>query len=97
MCRPLSVVALTYHKQRGQALQRMGDRAINLLCWQGRKLFIVGTTSSAGTMSDLGIMDAFNVNLHVPSLKEDQIRTVFQKLGAFAPQEASPALPDSWL
>ena len=62
-----------------------------IACMQGRKLFIVGTTSSAGTMSDLGIMDAFNVNLHVPALKTDQIRTVFQKLGAFAPQEACPA------
>lgn len=58
---------------------------------QGRKLFIVGTTSSAGTMSDLGITEAFNVSLHVPALKTDQIRTVFQKLGAFAPQEACPS------
>ena len=38
-------------------------------------------------MSDLGIMDMFNVCLHVPALKEEQIRTVLLKLGAFAPHE----------
>jgi vesicle-fusing ATPase len=54
---------------------------------EGRKLLIVGTSSSPGVMEDMGIAAAFNVVLHVPRLHEPEIRTVLTALDAFDPAE----------
>jgi hypothetical protein len=50
---------------------------------EGRKLLIVGTSSSPGVMEDMGIAAAFNVVLHVPRLHEPVIRTVLTARDAF--------------
>ncbi len=54
---------------------------------KGRKLMIVGTSSDAEVMKNLGIAKAFTVVVNVPPLSEDEIRQVFLELRAFHPQE----------
>eukprot|EP00884_Botryococcus_braunii_P005505 jgi/Botrbrau1/14956/Bobra.0018s0059.1 len=59
---------------------------------EGRKLLILGTSSSAAVMDDMGIAAAFNVVLHVPKLHEEEIRMVLVTLDAFAPSEVDAAV-----
>ena len=54
---------------------------------KGRKLMIVGTSSDAEVMKNLGIAKAFTVVVNVPPLSEEEIRQVFLELRAFHPQE----------
>lgn len=54
---------------------------------EGRKLLILGTSSSPGVMDDMGIAAAFNVVLHVPKLHEAEIRAVLIALNVFASHE----------
>jgi vesicle-fusing ATPase len=54
---------------------------------KGRKLMVIGTSSDAGVMKDLGVVDAFNMVFNVPLLKEDEVRQVFVELAAFQPHE----------
>ena len=56
---------------------------------KGKKLMIIGTSSDAGVMKDLGILGTFNMVFDVPLLKEDEIRQVFLELKAFLPHEVS--------
>lgn len=57
------------------------------MCKQGRKLLVVGTTSSAAVMGDMGVTDTFNTCLHVSALREPAIRAVLQQQKAFRPEE----------
>ena len=54
---------------------------------QGRRLLVLGTTSAAAVMDDMGVAAAFNVALHVPALKEPDIRAVLARLAAFHPSD----------
>lgn len=59
---------------------------------QGRKLLVVGTTSSAAVMGDMGVTDTFNTCLHVSALREPAIRAVLQQQKAFRPEEVDMAV-----
>lgn len=58
----------------------------------GRKLLILGTTSQGDVLDSMGLADVFNVNLHVPSLREKEIEKVLYDQGAFAPRDISSAI-----
>lgn len=64
---------------------------------RGRKLMIIGTSSDAAVMGDLGVAKAFNMVFHVPLLKEAEIRHVFVETRSFAPQEVRPENIDDQL
>jgi hypothetical protein len=53
----------------------------------GRKLLILGTTSIGNVVEEMGIVSAFNVVLHVPLLREPEIKAVVGSLGAFTDDE----------
>ena len=48
---------------------------------------MLGTSSAAAVMDDMGVAATFNVALHVPALKEPDIRAVLVHLAAFHPAE----------
>lgn len=51
-----------------------------------------GTTSAPAIMEDMGFSSAFNVQLHVPAVKEGDIRTVLASLDAFSAADVSATL-----
>lgn len=53
----------------------------------GRKLLVIGTSSAGEVMDTMGLTGAFNVQLHVPSLRGSEIETVMKKANSFAPQD----------
>ena len=54
---------------------------------QSRRLLVIGTTSAADVMQDMGVSSAFNFVLHVPRLREPEIKLVLAALKIFQPQE----------
>ncbi|KAG2487773.1 hypothetical protein HYH03_013618 [Edaphochlamys debaryana] len=50
----------------------------------GHKLLIIGTTSMSDVMESMGLNEVFNVSLHVPSLRVDEIVKVLRALDCFA-------------
>ena len=62
---------------------------LKVLFWhlQGRRLLVLGTTSAAGVMDDMGVAATFNVALHVPSLREEGIHAVLTHLAVFHPSD----------
>ena len=48
-----------------------------------------GTTSAAALMEDMGFSAAFNVQLHVPALKEAGVRSVLTSRNAFSNADVS--------
>ena len=52
-----------------------------------------GTTSATSIMEDMGFSSAFNVQLHVPALKEGDVQTVLTALNAFSAADVRPLLP----
>ncbi len=54
---------------------------------------MLGTTSAAAVMDDMGVAATFNVALHVPALKEADIRAVLAHLAAFHPSDVRPQMP----
>lgn len=52
-------------------------------------MLLAGTTSAPALMEDMGFSAAFNVQLHVPSLKEADVRTVLTSLNAFSSTDVS--------
>lgn len=50
---------------------------------QKRKLLIIGTTSQGDVLESMGLTDVFNVNLHVPSLRTEEIVKVLRAAEAF--------------
>jgi hypothetical protein len=49
----------------------------------GRKLLVVGTTSMGDVLETMGLAEAFNVQLHVPSLRFEEVLRVLRELDAF--------------
>eukprot|EP00878_Enallax_costatus_P019245 GHUV01020299.1.p1 GENE.GHUV01020299.1~~GHUV01020299.1.p1 ORF type:complete len:671 (+),score=177.44 GHUV01020299.1:714-2726(+) len=58
----------------------------------GRKLLVIGTSSSGEVLDQMGLTAAFNVQLHVPSLKGSEVEKVMQQANSFAPQELPQAV-----
>ncbi|KAK9821901.1 hypothetical protein WJX74_010997 [Apatococcus lobatus] len=58
---------------------------------QSRRLLIIGTTSAATVMQDMGVSSAFNFVLHVPRLREPETKSVLAALRIFQPQELDMA------
>ena len=52
-------------------------------------MLLAGTTSAPALMEDMGFSAAFNVQLHVPSLKEADVRTVLTSVNAFSSTDVS--------
>eukprot|EP00246_Nothoceros_aenigmaticus_P010109 TRINITY_DN26438_c0_g1_i1.p1 TRINITY_DN26438_c0_g1~~TRINITY_DN26438_c0_g1_i1.p1 ORF type:complete len:310 (+),score=74.74 TRINITY_DN26438_c0_g1_i1:108-932(+) len=59
---------------------------------KGRKLLVLGTTSTDRVMESLGLSGAFNVQLHVPELEPQDIMLVLQELGVFATHDLEAAV-----
>ncbi|KAK9812135.1 hypothetical protein WJX73_009967 [Symbiochloris irregularis] len=59
---------------------------------EGRRLLVVGTTSNAGFMEDLGLGHVFTDSARVPCLKEADIRSVLVQRKAFSPAEVDMAV-----
>lgn len=59
---------------------------------KGRKLLIIGTTGAADVLNDMGMIDVFNVNLHVPELKSADIRKVLVSLDVFSAHDLDNAV-----
>ncbi|CAL8461921.1 g1452 [Coccomyxa elongata] len=59
---------------------------------KGRRLLVVGTTSAPAVMEDMGIAATCNVCLHVPALREADVRAVLAALQAFAPTDLDAAV-----
>ena len=53
---------------------------------------VAGTTSAPALMEDMGFSAAFNVQLHVPALKEADVRTVLTAQKAFSSTDVSSVL-----
>jgi vesicle-fusing ATPase len=49
----------------------------------GKKLLVIGTTSSGEVLESMGLSEAFNVTLHVPSLRSEEIVKVLRESEAF--------------
>ncbi len=54
---------------------------------QQRRLLVIGTTSAASVMQDMGVSSAFNFVLHVPRLREPEIKSVLAAMKTFQPHE----------
>lgn len=52
---------------------------------QGRRLLVIGTTSSGSVLQEMELAETFNVALHVPALMRDEIKAVLEHVGAFKP------------
>ena len=48
-----------------------------------------GTSSAPAIMEDMGFSSAFNVQLHVPALKEADVQAVLSSLSAFSAADVS--------
>ena len=49
----------------------------------GRKLLVIGTSSAGDVLDSMGLADAFNVKLHVPGLRPEEVVRVMRALDAF--------------
>ncbi|CAK0783695.1 hypothetical protein CVIRNUC_006894 [Coccomyxa viridis] len=58
---------------------------------QGRRLLVLGTSSAPAIMEDMGFSSAFNVQLHVPALKEADVQAVLSSLSAFSSADVEAA------
>lgn len=59
---------------------------------EGHKLLVIGTSSNAGVMQQLGVADAFNVVVNVPTLGPVESKAVLEGVGAFSPHELDAAV-----
>ena len=57
---------------------------------QSRRLLVIGTTSAGGVMQEMGVSAAFNFVLHVPRLREPEIKQVLAAMKTFQPHEVRP-------
>lgn len=58
----------------------------------GRRLLVIGTTSSGEVLETMGLSAAFNVQLHVPALRPEEVAAVLRQQGAFAPGDVEAAV-----
>jgi hypothetical protein len=49
----------------------------------GKKLLVIGTSSAGEVLESMGLAEAFNVTLHVPALRADEIVRVLRESDAF--------------
>ena len=56
------------------------------------KLVVLATTSSASTLEQLELLDAFNVSFHVPALGHDEAMRVLREYGVSNAAEVEPTL-----
>lgn len=63
----------------------------------GRKLLIIGTTSGGEVLESMGLAAAFNVQLHVPALRPEEVAAVLAQRGAFAPGDIPAVRRAGWL
>lgn len=49
----------------------------------GRKLLVIGTSSSGEVLESMGLSSAFNVQLHVPALRPEEVARVLRQQEAF--------------
>lgn len=61
---------------------------------EGRRLFVIGTTSQGLVMQDMEIASTFNVVLHVPLLTKTEITSVLMQFGAFGDREVDIAVQE---
>lgn len=61
---------------------------------EGRKLFVIGTTSLGLVMQDMDIAQTFNVVLHVPALSRPEMSLVLKQMAAFSPTELDVAVQE---
>lgn len=54
---------------------------------KGRKLLVIGTTSSLGILESMDLAGAFSVSVRVPTLASAEIVEVFRQLDCFIPAE----------
>jgi len=54
---------------------------------KGRKLLVIGTTSSLGILGSMDLAGAFSVSVRVPTLASAEIVEVFRQLDCFIPAE----------
>jgi len=98
---PLSLVLLD-DLERLLEYVRIGPRFSNpvlqtlLTCLKKQpktgKLIILATSSSIGVLEQLEMLDAFNVNYHVPTLQKAEALTVLQAMGAKNIAKVEPCL-----
>ena len=55
-------------------------------------LLIIGTTTMPDVLESMDMTSAFDVSLHVPTLKKDDTRNVLNKLDVFAANDVDKAL-----
>lgn len=58
----------------------------------GKKLLILGTSSQGEVLESMGFPDVFNVTLHVPALREDEIIKVMRQLDIFDAKDIPKAV-----
>jgi len=65
---------------------------------EGRRLFVMGTTSNGMVMEDMDVTSTFNVQIHVPQLDRSEMKRVLVHQRAFASEAetdvAVQELPD---
>ena len=49
----------------------------------GKKLLVIGTSSAGEVLESMGLAEAFNVTLHVPALRAEEIVRVLRESDAF--------------
>eukprot|EP00250_Pteridium_aquilinum_P005582 c15654_g1_i1 orf=195-2447(+) len=59
---------------------------------KGRRLLIIGTTGAADVLNEMGMIDVFNKNLHVPELKGADIKKVLKDLNVFTEVDLEAAV-----
>jgi vesicle-fusing ATPase len=49
----------------------------------GRRLLVIGTSSAGEVMESMGLAGSFNVQLHVPALRQEEVVKVLRQEEAF--------------
>jgi hypothetical protein len=62
-------------KEGEGALPNFGLTTV-ILCFQGKNLLVIGTTSEVGFLESIGMCDVFSVTYHVPKLKKEDAKKV---------------------
>jgi len=100
---PLSIIILD-DIERLIEYVRIGPRFSNLILQtllvlvkrnppkEGKKLFVIGTTSERDILENMGLLESFNVHLEVPKLRPSDMREVFESQQLFDPSDIGNAL-----
>ncbi|GFR52621.1 hypothetical protein Agub_g15206 [Astrephomene gubernaculifera] len=65
---------------------------VNAMPPPGHKLFVIGTTSKSEALESVGLTEEFNVSLHVPALRVDEIVKVLRHLDCFSVMDIPQAV-----